>query len=211
MEFILARTIRHLPRKTLETEQQPVRFFLLFWAAAGAVTVALAGGERGAIYTIPAEEALNGPKQADPNYLFHAANGEPDILVDASKICGHVNPLTFGACFEDLDHEIYGGLYAQMIYGESFEEGPEKALPPGWRTIPRELRSPTWQGMWGSDGGALSMTGFRWYKLFWTNAAFSDGVIRCDMMQPAFDPGLGRQVGVRQGLVDSPAPRQWAG
>ena len=46
---------------------------------------------------------------------------------------GGVNPLQFGACFEDLNHEIYGGLYAQMIFGESFEEGPETALPPGWR------------------------------------------------------------------------------
>jgi hypothetical protein len=27
-----------------------------------------------------------------------------------------------GACIEDVNHEIYGGLYSQMIFGESFQE-----------------------------------------------------------------------------------------
>jgi len=29
-----------------------------------------------------------------------------------------------GACLEDVNHEIYGGLYSQMIFGESFQEPP---------------------------------------------------------------------------------------
>jgi alpha-L-arabinofuranosidase len=28
----------------------------------------------------------------------------------------------YGSCIEDVNHEIYGGLYAQRIFGESFEE-----------------------------------------------------------------------------------------
>lgn len=28
-----------------------------------------------------------------------------------------------GACIEDVNHEIYGGLYSQMLFGESFQEG----------------------------------------------------------------------------------------
>ena len=31
-----------------------------------------------------------------------------------------------GACLEDINHEVYGGLYSQMIFGESFQEPPEK-------------------------------------------------------------------------------------
>ena len=30
----------------------------------------------------------------------------------------------YGSCIEDVNHEIYGGLYAQQIFGESFEEPP---------------------------------------------------------------------------------------
>jgi len=29
-----------------------------------------------------------------------------------------------GACLEDVNHEIYGGLYSQMLFGESFQELP---------------------------------------------------------------------------------------
>jgi len=29
-----------------------------------------------------------------------------------------------GACIEDVNHEIYGGIYSQMIFGESFQEQP---------------------------------------------------------------------------------------
>ena len=27
-----------------------------------------------------------------------------------------------GACLEDVNHELYGGIYSQMIFGEAFEE-----------------------------------------------------------------------------------------
>ena len=29
-----------------------------------------------------------------------------------------------GSCIEDVNHEIYGGIYSQMLYGESFQEPP---------------------------------------------------------------------------------------
>ena len=145
-------------------------------------------------YTISAEEALAGPKPADPNYVFDVAPAtgamrEAAISVNAAKVRARITPLVFGACFEDLNHEIYGGLYAQMLYGESFEEGPEKALPPGWRLHVDWLKSQTWEGMWCTENGAIGMTGFRCYKLFWTEARFEDGTIECEMMQPAFNPG----------------------
>lgn len=44
------------------------------------------------------------------------------ISVNASQVL-HTNSLYLtGACIEDVNHEIYGGLYSQMIFGESFQE-----------------------------------------------------------------------------------------
>jgi Domain of Unknown Function (DUF1080) len=45
-----------------------------------------------------------------------------NIYVNASQIL-HTNTTSLtGACLEDVNHEIYGGLYSQMIFGESFQE-----------------------------------------------------------------------------------------
>ena len=43
------------------------------------------------------------------------------IRVDAGRVIHRVSPLLYGACIEDVNHEIYGGLYSQMIFGESFQ------------------------------------------------------------------------------------------
>lgn len=52
------------------------------------------------------------------------------IRVDVSKIENSISPYIYGSCIEDVNHEIYGGLYDQKIYGESFEE-PVRALSSG--------------------------------------------------------------------------------
>ena len=44
------------------------------------------------------------------------------LTVDAGKVLCHVEPLIYGAGAEDVNHEIYGGLYDQKIFGEGFEE-----------------------------------------------------------------------------------------
>ncbi len=65
------------------------------------------------------------------------------IDVDCSKQIQTATNFLHGACLEDLNHEVYGGLYGQMIFGERFEEPPEGAIPPefevahgSWRTLP---------------------------------------------------------------------------
>jgi hypothetical protein len=50
--------------------------------------------------------------------------GEVEIRVDAARVIHRVSPLLHGACLEDVNHEVYGGLYSQMIFGESFQEPP---------------------------------------------------------------------------------------
>ncbi len=44
------------------------------------------------------------------------------LTVDAGMVLCRVEPLIYGAGAEDVNHEIYGGLYDQKIFGEGFEE-----------------------------------------------------------------------------------------
>ena len=46
------------------------------------------------------------------------------IRVFPNAVTGRISPYLTGACIEDVNHEIYGGIYSQMLFGESFEEGP---------------------------------------------------------------------------------------
>lgn len=44
------------------------------------------------------------------------------LTVDAGNVLCRIEPLIYGAGAEDVNHEIYGGLYDQKIFGEGFEE-----------------------------------------------------------------------------------------
>ena len=63
------------------------------------------------------------------------------LTVDASKVHCRVEPLIYGAGAEDVNHEIYGGLYDQKIFGEGFEEPALtsikgfKAYDDGWSVV----------------------------------------------------------------------------
>ena len=57
-----------------------------------------------------------------------AAAQEVEIVVHADQVSHRVIRYLTGACIEDVNHEIYGGLYSQIIFGESFQE-PPPALP----------------------------------------------------------------------------------
>lgn len=50
------------------------------------------------------------------------ATAQTTISVDVSKEAGRIPSLIYGAGAEDVNHEIYGGLYDQRIFGESFEK-----------------------------------------------------------------------------------------
>ncbi len=54
-----------------------------------------------------------------------ASHGEESlerITIDCGERLGRVSSTLHGTCLEDLNCEIYGGLYGQLIYGEAFEE-----------------------------------------------------------------------------------------
>ena len=54
------------------------------------------------------------------------------LKIDAGQEVARVSPLIYGAGAEDVNHEIYGGLYDQRIFGESFEEDAVSQME-GWR------------------------------------------------------------------------------
>ena len=67
--------------------------------------------------------------------IASAAGPDSTIKIDAAKVLNRVTPLMYGSCIEDVNHEIYGGLYAQLIFGESFEEPPPSFAPiAGWKS-----------------------------------------------------------------------------
>src|ERR1700761_6221506 len=51
------------------------------------------------------------------------------ITIYPDKVIKTLSPLMTGACIEDVNHEIYGGVYSQMVFGESFQEIPERITP----------------------------------------------------------------------------------
>jgi len=44
------------------------------------------------------------------------------ITVNADQVLHTNSPYLTGSCIEDVNHEIYGGIDSQMIFGESFAE-----------------------------------------------------------------------------------------
>lgn len=45
-----------------------------------------------------------------------------EITVEPATVAGTVSDYLIGACMEDVNHELYGGIWSQMIYGERFAE-----------------------------------------------------------------------------------------
>jgi hypothetical protein len=72
------------------------------------------------------------------------------IVVNAGEITKRVSRYTTGACIEDVNHEVYGGIYSQMIFGECFQE---PALPPDFRHFH------AWQGTWRISDDELVVSG----------------------------------------------------
>lgn len=50
------------------------------------------------------------------------------IRINTEKTTGRVSPWLRGACMEDVNHELYGGIWSQMIFGESFAEPAESGM-----------------------------------------------------------------------------------
>jgi hypothetical protein len=93
------------------------------------------------------------------------------ITVDAGKPAGTISRFLTGACIEDVNHEIYGGLYSQMIFGESFQEP----------AISRIAGFTSYGGSWDLTGEELRAGGGAGPKLVSEHPPFTEGDVGVEL------------------------------
>ncbi|MFO0807599.1 MAG: alpha-L-arabinofuranosidase C-terminal domain-containing protein [Gemmataceae bacterium] len=98
------------------------------------------------------------------------------IAVMADQPTTPISRLLTGACIEDVNHEIYGGLYSQMVFGESFQE-PE--------TLENRLKGfRILGGQWQVQQGELHFAGDRGAKVVSDLPGFTDGEVGVEVYVP---------------------------
>jgi hypothetical protein len=102
------------------------------------------------------------------------------IAVDAGKVLHRVSPLLYGACIEDVNHEIYGGIYSQMIFGESFQEPPRPLPLKGFAA---------YGGRWQPVDGALRADPGDGPKLIADSPPFAVGEVGVEIQFPSDQAG----------------------
>src|ERR1022692_3638653 len=98
---------------------------------------------------------------------------EATITIHADQVLHTNSPYLTGACIEDVNHEIYGGIDSQMIFGESFAE-PAAPLPlKGFKA---------YEGRWTlADDGSVQGVGSDGSKIVWDGPALSVGEVSVDV------------------------------
>lgn len=114
------------------------------------------------------------------------------IHVDAGHILNRITPWMTGSCIEDVNHEIYGGLYAQKLYGESFEEPPLSPKFAGWTVL---------GGNWRLDRQVVSVDAMSGAKLVRQEPDFTDGAVEADVRLSERNENAGLIVRVRNATV----------
>ena len=92
------------------------------------------------------------------------------LTVDASKVLCRIEPLIYGAGAEDVNHEIYGGLYDQKIFGEGFEE-PSSATIKGFKAYDER---------WSVVSGMAQLQTSRHGKLIYEGQQLSSGSVEVE-------------------------------
>ncbi len=105
------------------------------------------------------------------------------IEVDPSTTLGSQSRYLTGACIEDVNHEIYGGIYSQMVFGESFQEpaGFPGAIE-GFRVL---------GGDWQVRDGELRFSGELGCKLVSDVPAFEEGEVGVEVFADRNGANLG--------------------
>ena len=93
------------------------------------------------------------------------------LTVDAGKVLCHVEPLIYGAGAEDVNHEIYGGLYDQKIFGEGFEE-PAKVSIKGFKP---------YDSNWSLTSGMAQLITTQHGKLIYTVQKLTNASVEMDV------------------------------
>jgi alpha-L-arabinofuranosidase len=112
-----------------------------------------------------------------PNSIGDEPKAEPKVTirVDSAKSAGKVSRYLTGACIEDVNHEIYGGIYSQMLFGESFQE-------PSFRQPVKGFVA--YEGSWTLLGAEIHAEGGPGPKLISDHAPFSTGTVAVEIFFP---------------------------
>jgi hypothetical protein len=95
-----------------------------------------------------------------------------EIRVEATQVTGRVSRHLTGACIEDVNHEIYGGIYSQMVFGESFQEPPLPPVIAGFKA---------YGGRWLLNDGVIRIQATDGPKLISDRMAFKDGAVGVEL------------------------------
>lgn len=108
------------------------------------------------------------------------ADDEPRIVVRAGRPIANVSGHMTGACIEDVNHEIYGGIDSQMVFGESFQE-----------PAPTAIRGFTAHGgTWRVDGDVLHAAAGDGPKLIADGTPLVSGDVKVQVRFDEKKPGL---------------------
>ncbi|HEY3414919.1 MAG TPA: family 16 glycoside hydrolase [Armatimonadota bacterium] len=110
-----------------------------------------------------------------PGLTIASLAGAQGVRIDvkADQVVHPVSRLLTGACLEDVNHEIYGGFYSQMVFGESFQEPP----------LPQPIAGFTpFGGQWNVRDGVVSIAGGDGPKLVSSHTPFGDASMSVDLL-----------------------------
>lgn len=112
---------------------------------------------------------------------IRAASGQDAVIhVDAAKVLGPVSPYLTGACIEDVNHEIYGGIDSQMVFGESFQEPTAESRIRGFKAF---------DGEWRLEDGVVLAAAGAGPKLVSDTVQLADGTVGVDIFLADRTPG----------------------
>lgn len=100
---------------------------------------------------------------------------EATIQVHPKQTISHVTRYMTGACLEDVNHEVYGGLYSQMIFGESFQE-------PAWLAPIKDFTAHG--GRWSLNNGVVSVAAEAGPKLVADRQIIAAGEVGVEVFLP---------------------------
>ncbi|MGE5294441.1 MAG: family 16 glycoside hydrolase, partial [Solirubrobacterales bacterium] len=110
-----------------------------------------------------------------------ACGGESATITISDRVSNPISRFMAGACLEDVNHEVYGGIYSQMLYGESFQEPP---VPPAFPQFN------VYGGQWTFAGETLTVAPDRGGKLVAKDVRLGDGQADLDIRLPQSQDGF---------------------
>jgi len=138
-----------------------------------------------------------------------SAEGSADYNVNINTAAVGTIPTLYGANLEDVNHELYGGIWSQMIFGESFSEEPRSTVKDEFAAIFTAVGGgDNWYSYAGEQGNEVRIepvsANMGDCKLILNDSACTSGTISADIyMQGGISTGLAFRVTNPQPGIDN--------